>query len=85
MKALLPSCHAVEAALSEIALHQGVPFDDEVQRCYATLVREVTDFDATEPANADMLARAIYLSFWAGWRARSAAEDEAALKSLIAE
>jgi hypothetical protein len=82
-KALLPNSHAVEAALSQIANNHDTPFSDEVLRCFATLVREITDFEAKEPANADMLARAIYLSFWSGWRARSAADDETILKNLI--
>ena len=76
---------AVEAALSQIANNHDTPFDDEVLRCFATLIREITNFEAKEPANADMLARAIYLSFWAGWRARAAADDEFTLKQLIQE
>jgi len=84
-KVLLPNSRAVEAALSQIANNHDTPFSDEVLRCFATLVREITDFDPREPANADMLARAIFLSFWSGWRARGAADDEAALKKLIQE
>jgi len=81
----MPLLDAVKSALSDIEANGGTSFDLQVMACFAELVRTVTDFEAKPPFNADTLVRAIHLSFWAGWKARGAADDEAALERLIAK
>ena len=81
----MPLLTAVQSALSDIEANRGTPFDLQIMACFAELVRAVTAIEGTEPANCDTLARAIYLSFWAGWKARAAADDEVTLKQLIQE